>query len=102
MGAGALTADLSRPASIAPTNMRTPEFAVKISCVQLLEKFFQIKMAPLRTRGSRADAPAPHVINAFARAVRARIFQVRRRQARRRPAPIYARRQHPCRSLPHA
>ena len=75
--AGIEAAELPPPASRAPANVRTLQLAGKIFSIQVIEERVQIEMVPARVRRGQANASAAHAVHAGARAIRARIIQIR-------------------------
>jgi len=84
VGARIVATKLAAPAARAPADVRALQISQEIFFVQLPEHFFEIEVAALRACGSQANAAAAHLADAAARAIRARIVQVRRDQRARR------------------
>src|SRR5258708_27055294 len=78
IGSWIVTTKLAPPAAMAPADVRPLEFPLKVCGIQIVKYFLEIEVPPLRTRSSGTNAPAAHVMDASARAVRAGIFEIRR------------------------
>ena len=97
--AGIVTTKLPPPDSRAPSDVRAAQLTGKVFSIQLIEKTVQIEMVPARVRRCQANAPAAHAVHAGARAIGARIFQVRFGEFPGRLAAIHARQQQSGRSF---
>src|SRR5260370_12849401 len=78
---------------MAPADVRPLEFPLKVCGIQIVKYFLEIEVPPLRTCGSGTNAPAAHVMDASARAVRAGIFEIRRGKSGGSLASIHARKE---------
>src|SRR5258708_40359443 len=76
---------------MAPADVRPLELPLKVCGIQIFKYFLEIEVPPLRTCGSGTNAPAAHVMDASARAVRGGIFEIRRGKSGGRPSWLEAR-----------
>src|ERR1700676_379466 len=71
-----IATELAPPAAMAPADLRPLQLALEILSIQRLEHFVEVEVPPLRTRRPGANAPASHVMDASAGAMRARVFEI--------------------------